>query len=215
MQRDLACKRRHALDYWVQRVREEGTLANEHYEEFYTSHFGLDRDFYCGKRVLDIGCGPRGSLEWADMVDERVGLDPLADKYRQLGTHQHKTSYVNASAEEIPFPDAFFDVVCSFNSLDHVDDITQTVSEIIRVIRGGGLLLVLTAVHSKPTIREPQTFRWEVVKRFAPPMTLVRQRRLEFSAEGIYASVREGIEFDETDNTDRKGVLCAQFAKPL
>ena len=28
-----------------------------------------------GMRVLDVGCGPRGSLEWATMAARRVGID--------------------------------------------------------------------------------------------------------------------------------------------
>ena len=45
------------------------------YRWAFTEHFGLDPGFYRGKRLLDVGCGPRGSLEWADMAAERVGLD--------------------------------------------------------------------------------------------------------------------------------------------
>src|SRR4029079_10710133 len=101
---------------------------------FYTSHFGLSASDYAGKRILDIGCGPRGSLEWADMTAERVGLDPLADEYLKLGAKNHKMSYVAAPSEKIPFPDGHFDVVCSFNSLDHVDDIPTTINKIIRVV---------------------------------------------------------------------------------
>ena len=39
-------------------------------------YFNLDKSFYKNKRILDVGCGPRGSLEWDDMALERVGLDP-------------------------------------------------------------------------------------------------------------------------------------------
>jgi 2-polyprenyl-3-methyl-5-hydroxy-6-metoxy-1,4-benzoquinol methylase len=71
------------LRYWRQRAT---TLTNnEHYAYFFTEHFGIDREFYAGKRILDIGCGPRGSLEWADEAAERVGADPLADEYLKLG----------------------------------------------------------------------------------------------------------------------------------
>lgn len=52
--------------------RESGKLTNDHYSWFYMDHFGLSAEDYRGRRILDIGCGPRGSLEWADMVAERV-----------------------------------------------------------------------------------------------------------------------------------------------
>ncbi len=73
--------------------------------------FGLPLELYDGKRVLDLGCGPRGSLEWAERAAERVGLDPLADEYQRLHSREHAMTYVAAPAEAIPFPDSHFDVV--------------------------------------------------------------------------------------------------------
>ena len=69
--------------------RSGGVLNNEYYEFFYTQAFELDRSFYNDKSVLDIGCGPRGSLEWGNMMERRVGLDPLVEKYREFGIDQH------------------------------------------------------------------------------------------------------------------------------
>jgi SAM-dependent methyltransferase len=101
----------------------------------FTDLVGLDAGFYRGKAVLDIGCGPRGSLEWADEASRRVGLDPLADDYRELGTDAHAMDYVAAGSEAMPFGDGEFDVVATINSLDHVDDLGRTVAEIKRVTR--------------------------------------------------------------------------------
>ncbi len=65
VQGGAGAKAQHELRYWKARKSEEGALSYGHYEYFFTTHFGLTRDFYKGKRIL--GCGPRGSLEWADM----------------------------------------------------------------------------------------------------------------------------------------------------
>jgi hypothetical protein len=56
-------KARADLGHWLVRVREEGELGNSSYERLFTESFGLTREDYAGKRVLDVGCGPRGSLE--------------------------------------------------------------------------------------------------------------------------------------------------------
>src|SRR3954468_20042683 len=106
----------HELAFWRARMDDEGgRLENRHYEHFFTTWFGLDRDFYVGRRVLDVGCGPRGSLEWATMAARRAGLDPLADAYRsELGASERAMEYLAAGAEAIPAPDDAFDVVTSF-----------------------------------------------------------------------------------------------------
>jgi hypothetical protein len=80
------------LRYWKNRKKEEGEFSNNHYPFFYTTHFDFTINDYRNKRILDIGCGPRGSLEWAQHASERVGLDPLADKYLAMGAKNTKCS---------------------------------------------------------------------------------------------------------------------------
>src|SRR4051812_22831359 len=84
------------LRYWQDRRQTEGRFKNDWYEPHFTRHFGLTRDDYAGQRVLDIGCGPRGSLEWASMALERVGLDPLAELYQGLNGGRQAMTYVTA-----------------------------------------------------------------------------------------------------------------------
>lgn len=202
------------LQYWTAVKQKEPVLRNSWYEYFYTVHFGLDRNFYHGKRVLDIGCGPRGSLEWADMAAVRVGLDPLADSYRSLGTETHKMQYVAAPAECIPYPNGYFDVVCSFNSLDHVDDLDAVLREVSRVVAPGGLFLLLTDVNHRPTVCEPLSLSWGLVDRITPMLSLVEQRHYEKGSHGMYQSLKEAIFYDHADPAYRYGILSAMFSKP-
>ena len=132
---------------------------------------GLEPNFYAGKDVLDIGCGPRGGLNWADMARRRVGLDPLADDYRELGIDSHPMEYIAAGAERMPFEDASFDIVASLNSLDHVDDLEAAIEEIKRVLRPGGYLVLVVEVGHEPTWSEPQMISWDVCARFGPEAT--------------------------------------------
>jgi SAM-dependent methyltransferase len=156
------------LDFWKSRKQAEGQLGNSHYEYFYTTHFGIDREFYRGKRILDIGCGPRGSLEWANMATERVGLDPLVPAYRKLGLDHHKMSYCAAHSERIPFPDSYFDVVTSVNSLDHADNCEKTIQEIIRVTKPNGIFLVVVEVNHRVRVCEPHCLRPDFITSFLP-----------------------------------------------
>src|ERR1700740_2794433 len=81
----LRHKERKEIAYVIQKLSAEGQLTNDHYLQSYTLAFDLKPSFYTGKRILDIGCGPRGSLESADLGAERVGLDPLVPEYVKLG----------------------------------------------------------------------------------------------------------------------------------
>lgn len=127
--------------------------------------------------------------------------------------------YVASGAEQIPFPDAYFDVVCSFNSLDHVDDLNRVIGEIIRVLASNGLFLLLTDIHRQPTVLEPVACSWNVVEKFLPALEVVEERHFEYSvrsAEGfgdIYQSLRQGVVYDHADPTDRYGILAAKFRK--
>jgi SAM-dependent methyltransferase len=163
-----ALKHSRELDFWKSRKKEEGQLGNAAYEYYYTTHFGIDREFYRDKRLLDIGCGPRGSLEWADMATERVGLDPLVPAYRKLGIDGHKMKYCAARSERIPFPDSYFDVVTSVNSLDHVDNVAETIREIARVTKPNGTFLLIVEVNHRIRACEPHNLPPDIIDAFQP-----------------------------------------------
>lgn len=179
------------MAYWSQRAALEGKLGNAHYERVFTTQFGLEASFFAGKRVLDVGCGPRGSLEWAAGAARRVGLDPLADRYRGLGIDRHAMEYVAAAAERMPFEDASFDVVASLNSLDHVDDVDAAVAEITRVAAPGSTWLLTVEVGHEPTATEPHSLGWDVAEGFAGWTVQWSARNGLRDDHDIYASIDE------------------------
>lgn len=211
--RPVDAKRTGELDYWTRVAAERGTLAATHYEWFYTRHFELDYSAWLDRRALDIGCGPRGSLEWATMAAQRVGLDPLALEYRSLGTAAHSMWYVAAASHAMPFPDAHFDLVASFNSLDHVDDLAGTVAEVVRVLKPNGRFLLLAEVNQPATVVEPITLTWETPSLFEPLLRPVRLRHFEMTERGMYDSVRAGTPYDHENPTRRSGILSALFVR--
>lgn len=201
------------LAYWSTRKAVEGRLKNGWFERFFTGHFGLTATDYADKCILDIGCGPRGSLEWATAALERVGLDPLADEYIEFGTDEHSMVYIAGGAESVPFPDGYFDVVCSFNSLDHVDDLGTAITEMKRVVTVGGLVLLLTDVHEEPTPQEPICFGWDLVDLLRPELVPQSIACYEKGRRGMYHSVDQGILFDHADPAPRYGVLSARLIR--
>ena len=208
----IRIKRIRELIYWkFIKIKEKGFTFN-HYHQLFTNFFHLDNSYYKKKKILDIGCGPRGSLEWADMALERVGLDPLAKHYLKLGANKHKMIYVNAPAEKIPFEENYFDVVSSFNSLDHIDDLELTLKEIKRVLKPGGLFLLITELNHEPTISEPLTFSWDIVKKFEPEFKKIEEIHYE-KVMGLYESIRKNLIYNHNNSIKRSGVLKAKFRK--
>lgn len=196
------------MAYWRERTRTEGVLGNEHYSRVFTTQFELIPEFFAGKRVLDIGCGPRGSLEWATMAAERVGLDPLADTYRELGIDQHAMTYVTAGAENMPFDAASFDVITSLNSLDHVDDIDRAIVELSRVAVDRATLLLTVEVEHPPTATEPQVLEWEILARFTAWDVLWTRRNGVRPDHDLYQSVD-----DDIPHTGGPGLLRARLVR--
>ncbi len=201
------------LRYWKQQREKEGSLSNDHYKFFYTSHFGLGDEFYSGKRILDIGCGPRGSLEWATMAKLRVGLDPLTESYLKLGADHHKMEYCNSPSENIPFDDEYFDVVCAFNSLDHVSNVDDSVSEIKRVTKPAGLFLFLVEINHEPTSCEPHKFSTDILEKFNSEFNCLVLKVFKPMRSGLYNSIKSGKTFDNPRKVTENAWLSAKFRK--
>ena len=200
----------HEMRQWRAYFAKERVLRNERdFEDLYTTVFSLDKTFYVGKKILDVGCGPRGSLEWADMASVRIGLDSLASQYREFGTGSHKMGYVSAYAEQIPFPDECFDVLSSFFSLKHVIRIDQAINEIIRTMDRGGILLLQTGINNRPNRREPTKITWDIVEGFLSNLKLVEGHYRD-NTTGV---TQEWIPYAHSNELWRPVSLTAKFIK--
>jgi ubiquinone/menaquinone biosynthesis C-methylase UbiE len=118
----------------------------------YVERFGKGRD------VLEVGCGTglllRRMARFARSA-RGVDLSPgMLERARARGL-----DVVEASATSLPFPDASFDVACSFKVLAHVREIELALSEMTRVVRSGGYVLA--------ELYNPMSFRG-LAKRLGP-----------------------------------------------
>lgn len=93
-----------------------------------------------GKDVLECGCGTGLILERIQEHARRaVGID-LSPGMLELA-RSRGLEVQEGSVTALPFPDASFDVTCSFKVLAHVPDIGRALSEMARVTRPGGVIL--------------------------------------------------------------------------
>lgn len=110
--------------------------------ERHLTALGLSRASFEDQSVLDVGCGPTGAVYFVDAA-RRVGLDPLADLYQEWNGHWgNPIELITADAEAMPLPDESFETVFCVNCLDHTRDPAAVISEIARVLKPGGTLVL-------------------------------------------------------------------------
>ncbi len=99
-------------------------------------------------RILDCGCGTGSNLEMIRPFGDALGLDLTWIGVEFAHAHGHRVA--QASIGAIPFPDASFDLVTSFDVLQCVPDDVESaaLSEMWRVLKPGGrMLLTLAALE--------------------------------------------------------------------
>lgn len=96
-----------------------------------------------GARVVDVGCGTGYMLGWLAEWTGRpvVGLD-YAGEGLAFARDRGATLLVRGSAAELPFPEASFDLVTSFEVLDELPDDRPGFAEIARILAPGGHVLL-------------------------------------------------------------------------
>ena len=100
-----------------------------------------------GRRVLDAACGVGyGAHHLAHVAREVVAVDAsqAALAYARERYPCPNLRFQSADVTQLPFEDASFDVVCSFETIEHVDDPGTALDEFARVLAPDGLLLVST-----------------------------------------------------------------------
>jgi SAM-dependent methyltransferase len=97
---------------------------------------------YCADReVLEAGCGTGLILKEVSRVARRsVGLDLSHGMAKQA--KERGLQVVLGSITSLPFADNSFDTAYSFKVLAHLVDIDRALSELARVVRPGGHLLL-------------------------------------------------------------------------
>lgn len=97
-------------------------------------------------RLLDCGCGTGANLLVLGRHGTAVGFD-LTARGLAFARREGRTRVARASIGAIPFPDASFDVVTSFDVLYGLPDALEreAVREMTRVLRPGGEVVITAA----------------------------------------------------------------------
>jgi ubiquinone/menaquinone biosynthesis C-methylase UbiE len=112
-------------------------------------------------KLLDVGCGT--GLTTEPWNCKRYGIDPskkILEKARQKDVIEYKL----APAENIPYPDKFFDAVVSITAIQNFDDIEKGLSEIKRVGKDRFALSFLKRSDKRKFIEEKIKSLFDVKK---------------------------------------------------
>jgi SAM-dependent methyltransferase len=93
-------------------------------------------------RILDVGCGPGKVLRvLRDQGWDGYGVDfsPVAVEYAR---NEHGLNVTLGNLFEAAYKDAFFDVVVFNHSLEHMYNPVETLREVYRILKPGGLRLI-------------------------------------------------------------------------
>ncbi len=142
---------RTAYEDWHARYEIDGG-ADTPWHKLVVQHLQPKRDLI-GKRVLEIGCGLGGFSCWlaaqAARPDHIVAADFAAtavQKGRAFAAENNLSgiTWEVADVQNIAHRDATFDTVISCETIEHVQDPRRALSELARVLRPGGRLMLTT-----------------------------------------------------------------------
>ena len=120
-----------------------GEIAYEHWHRY-----AFARRFAHGKRVLDVACGEGyGAALLGAVAASVVGVDidiATIEHARSTYGDGTKLRFVAASGTSLPLPGASFDIVVSFETIEHLGAAEQPVmlAEFARVLSPDGLLVI-------------------------------------------------------------------------
>jgi SAM-dependent methyltransferase/glycosyltransferase involved in cell wall biosynthesis len=119
---------------------EQGRIRLEHYHRY-----AMVLDVVKEKDVLDVACGEGyGSSFMADVARSVVGVDISGEAVQHASATYTKSNltFRQGSAIALNFADASFDVVVSFETIEHLAEQAQMLAEIRQVLRPNGVLVI-------------------------------------------------------------------------
>jgi len=94
--------------------------------------------------ILELGCGNGLSARMLrDKGHQVIGIDLSSTFLEKTNKWEDESlKYLACSAINLPFKDQTFDLVCSNEMLEHVTDAEKSLTEMVRVVKPGGKIIV-------------------------------------------------------------------------
>jgi SAM-dependent methyltransferase len=155
------------------------------------SRYSFARPYCSGKRVLDAACGlGYGTAHLGEGAASALGVDAdrdaIAIAERRYASESVSFEVMDVTA--LALADSCFDVVCSFETVEHVEEPERAIAEAARVLAGGGSYLVSTPNVAATNHRPANPFHrvelsagdfHALLREYFARVELLGQRRLE------------------------------------
>jgi SAM-dependent methyltransferase len=106
--------------------------------------------------LLEVGCGEgRGITHLLPHISSYTAIDKIATAIEALQSKYPSANLTAASLPPLPYADASFDSVVSFQVIEHIRDDSLFLNEIHRVLRPGGVALLTTPNRHLSLSRNP------------------------------------------------------------
>jgi len=178
----------------VRRVQLE--IRRPFFDDIYRRIFGRTN----GYTVLDCGCGEGLVVERihevCSSIHEFFGNDISKTLVQQAKNRLRGFSFypIQAPAEDLPFPNGRFDIVLSSHMIEHTHDPESAMREMARVLRPGGLLLLIAP---REEWRDPLwgfPLFWPLVRRGMAVLSSRRERMKDSLGESYTDEVDRSLE---------------------
>ncbi len=129
-----------------------GLVPEQHDPRFFAQHlaaYAFAKPLVQGRRVLEVGFGEGYGADFlAESARELVAIDVVAGNIPRAATKYRRNNlrFQHMDGSTLEFADASFDVVCSFQVIEHVPEplLPTYAAEIFRVLRPEGVACIST-----------------------------------------------------------------------
>lgn len=110
--------------------------------------------------LLEVGCGEgRGAELLIPQVKSFTAIDKIREAIEKLAQKFPQGKFISGNLPPLPFADNTYDVVISFQVIEHIQDDKLFLSEIHRVLKPGGVALITTPNRRMSLSRNPWHIR--------------------------------------------------------
>lgn len=201
-------------EFWNYAYTEEGERQMHDRNSYFHHHFRKPLiSLPIGSLILELGCGNRAdAMEIAqhghNVVETDISWQALtyAQKLSQSFHSEHKTTFILAEAEHLPFADRTFDGVLIAAALHHLANPLAGLREMARVVKPGGYVILGV---------EPNRWPYVTIYRFLSPLKKYIRKKRQRHIDSIADDETEGFSRKQLRNLFHEAGLDVQEILPV